>query len=156
MRLSIILVITSLCSAQSFTLDKDRSSVNFEIVTPMGSILADGELVSGRLNKREKGTELEVTGRNLSLKTGSLSARAMVNALFSKVLDSPVFAKGIIVQDGQALATIQTQGRTHKRTIPITLNEISKDEIQLVGRFPREDILSLEGSAVFNLYFARS
>jgi len=149
-------VITSLCNAQTFTLDKNRSTVNFEIITPMGSILADGELVSGKLNKQEKSTELEVTGRNLSLKTGSLSARAMVNALFSKVLNSPVFAKGIIAQDGRAQATIQAQGLTHKRIIPITLNQISKDEIQLVGRFPREDILSLEGSAVFNLYFARS
>lgn len=122
----------------------------------MGAIFADGELISGKLNKGFNGTELEVTGKNLFLKSGSFSARSMVNVLLSKFTNSPIFAHGILDESGNARATIKAQGQTHKRVIPVTLNEISKREVQLVGKFPREDILSFKGSAVFNLYFAIS
>lgn len=155
MRLSIILVIISLCSAETFSLDTRRSSVQFEIVTPMGAILADGGLIGGTLERSKTKTELEVVGRNLSLKSGSISARSMANILLDQFSAQKVLARGTVKADNSAATTINALGQTHRRTIPVRIRELSSSEIEVVGSFPKENFMNMEGRAVFRLLFSR-
>lgn len=156
MRLSIILVIISLCSAETFSLDTRRSSVQFEIVTPMGAIIADGGLIGGTLERSKTKTELEVVGRNLSLKSGSISARSMANILLDRFSAQKVLARGTVKADNSAATTINALGQTHRRTIPVRIRELSSSEIEVVGSFPKENFMNMEGRAVFRLLFSRT
>lgn len=148
-------MIISLCSAETFSLDTRRSSVEFEIVTPMGPILADGGLIGGTLERSKTKTELEVVGGNLSLKSGSISARSMANILLNQFSAQKVLARGTVKADNNAATTISALGQTHRRTIPVRIKELSSSEIEVVGSFPKENFMNMEGRAVFRLLFRR-